>query len=721
MKRAGGIRGRRAFSDLDTQKSFQAFSKMASGAQIRLEDIPGVRELRNVAHQPFEQSEVKFPDQDRSDASMFREVIGNRMLSEGFMAGRGLAATWDMYGVILRAFVEPVKWRGSDQYRSSLGIPLLAENFYSSLSVFQQQLFASYEPFKIEETVSSSMEVADAQQALIEAQLKMAAPRGSSAKQEVRAIAYDCLFLGTGVGLMAWEQRKISKRKVRLKAGYTPKSIPLNSQGSTATVHPPDDAYEEYVDEYTCNYPILEHIPLRRVRVSPDCYRGNIRTAKWRGRIMYLSAYDLDQFRDCEGYKIPTREQLIKLTTPQKDRAGQNVMDTQTGSTNTLLQRMPTSQQQAYPEWLSESSTLDPLAQPFEVFEYFTNDRVCWVLENQAVIRNANHDGRDMVSFTFREAPDSFFGYGMGMWLSDFQRIAQGVVNYFFDDLNLNLAGVYTSEQGMNNTAQAAWIYPGKVFKTTGPEGLKAMTRNTTQGQEPLAVIAQVKAWASAISGAGAGVQGANPGATGDMRTGIGVQTLAQGEGMKMQDLIDQFCDLVFIPFLEFCVENNKRLTPSQLRQILNDTLSGAMKADPIDMINATYKITISAGARLQARNSLNQSLGYIQSILQQPGLTDQLAAQAVKIDYKALVGALFNSTGFPYQQEIIVPMTDEDKARAAQAQGMNAGAMKMATIAAQGKQKIAAQDNQAENRALLEVQKKMFEKVDLGQPAALA
>lgn len=678
-------------------------------------DIPGVRELAAVVNNPIEQKDVAFPDQDRSDASMLKEVVGNRMLSEGFISSRGLAATWDMISLVLRAFVEPVKWRGSDQYRSSLGIPLLAENFYSSLSAFQQLLFGTYEPFKIEETVSSTLEVADAQQALVEAQLKSAAPPGSTAKQEIRAIAYDCLLLGTGVGLMCWEQRTIRKRKVRLKAGYTPKSIPLGN-GSTATVHPPDEAYEEYVDEYKLNYPILEHVPLRRVRVSPDCRRGNIRTAKWRGRIMYMNAYDLDQFRDCEGYNIPTRAELIKLTTPQKDRAAQNVLDTQTGSTNVIMQRVPSAPQQAYPEWLSQASTLDPLAQPFEVFEYFTNDRKCWVLENQMVICNTTHDGRDMVSFPFREAPESFFGFGMGMWVGDFQRICQGVVNYFFDDLNLNISGTYTSEQGMNNMAQSAWIWPGKVFKTTGPEALKPMTRNSTN-LDPLAVVDKVKSYAAGISGAGAGILGSNPGATGDMRTGAGVQRLSHGEDMKQQDLVDQFCDLVFIPFLEYCVENNKRLSPSQLRQILNDTLSGAVKTDPIDVINASYKITISAGARLQARNSLNQSLGYIQSVLQQPGLTEQLATQGVKIDYKSLFEALFHSTGFPYQYEIIVPMTEEDKARAAQAQGMNRGALELAKIAAQGKNKLDAQENQGEIRALLEVQKHGFEAMDKGAP----
>jgi hypothetical protein len=686
---------------------------MATTPQIRLLDLPGVREITPEISTPFREDQVGFPDQDRSDASMLKEAVGNRMLSEGFIAGRGLAAMWDLTGVILRAFVEPVKWRGSDQFRSSLGIPLLAENFYSSLSVFQQQLFSGYEPFKIEETVATTLDVANAMQAIVEAQLKTAAPFGSTFKQEVRSGMYECLLLGTGVWLRAWEQRTIRKRKLRLKAGYTPQSVPLNNDGATATVHPPDEAYEEYVDEYKCNWPVLEHVPLRRVRFSPDLRTGNIQRAKWRGRLFYPSAYDLDAFRGCEGFNIPTRAELIKLTTPQKQSANQNVTDTMTGSTTAVLYRtFPTAPQQAYPEWQSQASTLDPLAQPFEVFEYYTNNRKCWILEGQVCIMNLPHDGKDMLSMTFRDAPESGLGYGMGMWLADFQRICQGVVNYFFDDLNLNLAGVYQTEQGMDNMGQNAWISPGKVFKKTGPTGLTPMERKPI-GLQPLEVIAQVKSWASGISGAGAGIQGSNPGATGDMRTGEGVKMLGQGEGMKMQDLIDQFCDLVLLPFLEFCVENVKKLSPSQMRQMLNDVLAKALEnAGPVDVINASYKITISAGARLQARNALNSSLGYIQSILQQPGLSDQLAVQGVKINYATLLEVLFSSTGFPYQYEIIEPMTNEDKQRLEQQQsnGPAKAQLELAKIGAQTQGKIQAQENQGEIRALLEVHKHMLE-----------
>lgn len=89
---------------------------MSSQPQLRLLDIPGVREISGEEYLQFRQDQVGFGDQDRSNESMVKEAVGNRMLSEGFIAGRGLAAMWDLTGVILRAFVEPVKWRGSDSF-----------------------------------------------------------------------------------------------------------------------------------------------------------------------------------------------------------------------------------------------------------------------------------------------------------------------------------------------------------------------------------------------------------------------------------------------------------------------------------------------------------------------------------------------------------------------------------------------------------------------------
>lgn len=684
---------------------------MAQETQIRIADLAGALEQAAKMGRPFEQSEVTF-EEKRDDVALLKEITGNRMLAEGFMMARGLVNSWNLIEIVLRAYVEPVKWKGSDQFRSSLGIPLLAENFYSSLAAFQQTLFAGNRPFIVDPGATTSIAVARAQEVLVTSQLKIAGPKNTTAKQEIRAVAYDAFLYGTGVAICGFETRTIKKQIVRRKGQN--KTVDALGGGSVVEIHANEDDTETVFEEIEVRQPRFEHVPLRRVRVAPDCRRGDIRSASWRGRIFYLDSYQLKTYRGQVGFNIPTDQQLKELTTPFKtDPTNPNVMETQTGgitNANPVQRPAAVGLNKAQPESLTESNQFDPLAKKFEVFEYITDNRVGWVLENQYVIRNQNHDGDvQMLSFNFRQAPDSFFGYGMGLFVTDFQRMAQGIANSFFDDFALYLMGTYTDESGINNSAQPLWTFPGKV----APKGVTPM-QNRASGPklEALGVLDTLKMWASNITGAGASIQGINPGRPGDMRTKQGVEALTGGDAMKLQDLIDQACELVFVPLLEFMIEQNRKLKPSQIRQMLTEELGTAFTQDPIDILNGSYKVSISAGAKLNARMALNQSLGFIQTILQQPGLTDQLATQGMKIDYGVMFSSILESFGYPYIEQLVKPMTDEDKQRLAQQQnGPGAQlAAKLAVVQAQGETKKSVDDNQAENRALLRTQEHMFQ-----------
>jgi hypothetical protein len=680
-------------------------------------DLPGALTTLRKAAQNFQPEQVTWEEQ-RDNVALLKEITENRKLSEAFMISRGLVATWNMAEVLLRAYVEPIKWKGSnDQYRSNIGVPILAENFYSLLSAFQQILFAGNRPFLIDPGPSTKLETAQAQEALLASQLKVAGPKGTSAKLQIRSLGYDGFLYGAGVVIAGWTTLK--KKRLVYKKGAS-KSVPLNDSGVTGTVHDDDDNIEPEWEEYEVNQPTVEHVPIRRVRVAPDCRRGDVRTASWRGRIIYLDSYELDDFRDVEGYNIPTREQLIALTTPYKtEPTTHNVMETQTGAiTNANPVQQPTAiLPKAIPESQNEFANVDPLARKFEIFEYITDKRIGWVLEDQYLIRNSPNDGDvEMYSWNYRESPDAFFGYGIPLFTGDFQHIAQGVVNYYFDNKALDLMGTYEREEGVSISSQPNWMFPGRV----APKGIKLADRGAAKDTD-LALVDKLKAWAAAISGAGAGIQGINPGSPGDMRTKQGVETLNSGEQVKQADLIDMVCEQVFIPMLTFFVAQNRKLKPSQLRKMLSENLADAEKVDPIDMLNANYKITISAGAKLQARMALNNALGYIQSILQQPTFGDQLSLAGKKINWEVFLRVILEGFGFPYTEQLIVDMTAEDKERLKQQQG-NPGAKIMGDllkIQAQTSGKQSIDNNQAENRALLETQKAMFEHSDREAEAA--
>ena len=130
----------------ESKTALTATSHFEDLGQIRLLDLPGAVPYGETAL-PIGPTEVAFQDQLRSDLSMMKEANLNREESESFISTRGLIGRWNTAELMLRAWVEPVKWKGSDQYRSHLGVPLVAEQFYSIHSVVNQTLLGGYQSF----------------------------------------------------------------------------------------------------------------------------------------------------------------------------------------------------------------------------------------------------------------------------------------------------------------------------------------------------------------------------------------------------------------------------------------------------------------------------------------------------------------------------------------------------------------------------------------------
>ncbi len=690
----------------DTTVKITATSHFADRGQIRLLDLPGAVPYGETAL-PIGPTEVAFADQLRSNLSMLKEANLNREESESFIATRGLIGRWNIAEQMLRAWVEPVKWKGSEQFRSHLGVPLVAEQFYSIHSVVNQTLFGGYQVFKIDATSGTPLECAEAQQAILNAQLKTCGYKGVSAKTEMREITYDGLFYGFGVAHYGWQTLK--QNIIKKVQGTHPQTVVVNGIAVTIPVEDEDNVVDKVIGVREVNMPKLEHVPIRRFRYAPDLRRGDPRVAEWCGRIIYVNGYDLDALRNTEGWTIPTREQIVALTTPQmQNQSPTNPLETLGSNTGNPVFQQTTTPQKAYPENYTERTAHDPLMRKFEAFDYWTGTRHAIILGREYVLLNEEHHfGRPpFLGFCFRNAPDSAHGYGIAYWLTDFQRVCQGVINAFLDDLNLNLMGTYTAPAGTNNSAQAQWIFPGKVFKTDGPNKIEPLTRNSINAQEPLAVIAQMKEWASSISGAGPSTLGGSPGSAGAMRTPGGVAAVTGGESVKMQDLIDVISEQIFVPFLEFCIEQNQKLKPSQIRMLLSDALGDAFKATPLNIINGTYKAEISAGTKLAAREALNKYMSIIETFLQSPGTVENLATQAMKIDFNAMFSAMFDTYGVPYKEQIVVPMNDDDKARVAAKTQQAAMQGKLGIVKAQGEVKKDVDNNAAENRMLVETGK---------------
>src|ERR1700676_4048829 len=234
------------------KKDVDATVHFTDEGQIRILDLPGAVTYGETAL-PIGVSEVAFLDQARSDLSMMKEGNLNREESETFIATRGLIGRWNLAELMLRAWVEPVKWKGSEQFRSHLGIPLFAEQFYSIHSVVNQTLFGGYQVFKIDPTSSTPIECAEAQQAILNVQLKTCGYKGVSAKSEMREITFDGLFYGFGVAHYGWQ--KIKKNIIKKVYKSHPETTTINGALITIPAADEDDIEEKTVGIMEINMP----------------------------------------------------------------------------------------------------------------------------------------------------------------------------------------------------------------------------------------------------------------------------------------------------------------------------------------------------------------------------------------------------------------------------------------------------------------------------------
>ena len=214
-----------------SENNIKAVTHFPDLSQMRVQELPGAVPYGETAL-PIGPKDVAFVDQARSDESMMREANMNLEESESFIATRGLIGRWNLAEIMLAAWVQPIKWKGSDQFRSHLGIPLVAEQFYSIHSVVNQTLFGGYQVFKVDATSGTPLSCADAQQAILNAELKTCGFKGVSAKTEMREVTYDGLFYGFGVAHYGWQTLK----KDIIKKKHRDNTITTSVNGSLVTI-----------------------------------------------------------------------------------------------------------------------------------------------------------------------------------------------------------------------------------------------------------------------------------------------------------------------------------------------------------------------------------------------------------------------------------------------------------------------------------------------------
>lgn len=608
-------------------------------------------EAEGRAFELVTEREVRWPPQSVPDALALKLVIQDAQKAESFIAIKGVLYDWNEADRLLMFKVPTQYWEGTLVPRASLGIPLVYEHIESIMPQIMS-LFQEEPPFYSKPLPGTSMDAARANDALINWQLKEIGFRN-----QMKLLAQSSLLYGMGIGKWGW---KFGTKHNQMVRRSKPQEFLKTPEGGVNVDQKGSDKLEIVTREELVNEPTFEWIDNRHLLVDPGLREPDIRKAKFVIHREYLTAEGLDDLRDKPGYNIPSRAKLLELFFAPKEAAKANPLETSSINIAKDFKATPP----------AEFSTIDPLKQPLEVLERWDEDRVYTILQRKLVIRNEKNEFNTIpfVSAPYAGVLGSFWALGIARLIGPEQKLQQGVMNTFLDDMSLGLNGMFVRTRGANAATQQMRMRPGGVIDVDEKDGISLLPRQPV-AIEALQVVSDSDSRAQRRTAANELVVQGNLPSQGSSitRTATGVNALSAGSGARLQSFIETISEFVMIPTLTAVHKmNSERLLPSQLESILTDELATAYKGDVIDLLNARVNFTMLAGAKLQARRSLSQSLPLMFQFLLTEPVVQGLQQQGKKVNIDELVKMLFETTGWPNQQSVIESFSEEDEMRAA-------------------------------------------------------
>ena len=626
---------------------------------MQLEEVVPQAQTIGVSDLPIEKREVVWPPLTPEDLTALKMVVQDARNTEFWLTSSGWRTRWEDYDRLYLFQVPVAYWEGTAVERAHLGVPLVYEHVGSILPQVMTGLFQDDPPFMSRPRPGTSMDAARANDVVLGWELKQ-----SKFREELRRGAKNALLYGTGLWKYGWRSFTRERMEYRIKKRRVEQDTPTGK----LIEYIDTDEFEQVPVREEVNEPTFESLDLRSVLVDPSLRVPDIRFAKFVIHKLYVTATQLDELREQPGYKIPTREQLVKIFMPPKEAA---VASPLAGSPLDVNTDFGTPATATLAESPHVETTIDPLSEPLEVLEYWTNNRVTTVLQRKLVIRNAPNELGEIPfrSLAYDDIPNCFYGLGVAKLVGGEQRLQQGSINAYLDDLSLSLNGMFVRIRGSNVPRSQIRMRPGGVLDVDVENGIGLLQRPALPTADVMAVVAASDARAQRRTAANElVVQGAMPGAgnrSSVTRTATGVQFLAGGVGTRLQFFIENLAAQVFIPTLEaYRRMNAKKLSPSQVKRLLSAELNKAYEGSVLDVVNAELDFDILAAAKLQARRAMAMSLPILlQTLLTEP-VINGLRAEGKKVNVGELIKMLFDVSGWPNKQDVIVEFNADDELR---------------------------------------------------------
>jgi hypothetical protein len=627
-----------------------------------LESPNNPKQPLNQLPQDFALSTENKPKEISKDDIALSLVVQDTQRAEKYVLARLWLTEWRLAKALYEAAVKVEYWRDTLVPRASNAYPLSAQHVRAILDQSVEALFPENPPFEVMNNPGTPAQVSRGWEAVISYQLLK-----TKFKQQLRLVVKDALIFGTGIAKYGWEKYPQKKRIYRRST--PPATIPSPIKGApdqTIETAESDEIDEVEFEEIVSN-PFFTRCEINHILVSPGLRTPDIRCAQYVVYRDYLTIRDLNKLRGFEGYMIPDEDELKVLAAPPAEQAPSSVVESEATA-------FPAQGHRALPRYLDESN--NPLDHKLEVLEYWTNETVIVVIQRKKVIRNEMNDIGEIpfLSCYWDDIPGAFYAFGIPRRVGSIQTHIQGLRNLRLDDINLNLQNVWLEKQGTNLTGQPYRLYPGARVKVTDPAGIQPLIKQPVLAEawrEESVLVADAEKTTGANEQL---VQGAMPerGRSSLGRTATGAGILGGASSSRIQSFVNVVADQVFMPTLYAFLHLNRRfLDPSMIRKIVGKSIWADMQANHsgdllIDMCNASdLEFTMLAGTSISARRAMAAALPLEMQMLSSPAIQQGLASDEQKVNWKEITRRLEQATTWRSQDDVIIPMTQQDKQRA--------------------------------------------------------
>lgn len=578
----------------------------------------------------IEKKDTAFPDEKMSDLAALKVVIQDVEFAEKFINSKTLPALWNGADDLFRDYVPRKTWPNSKKQRSAIPTPVIMEAIETSLlPQAHMAFFSDVQPFQLDPVGKTTPDAARAMSHLV-----CWGIQETGFVEEIRKCLKSGFLYGTLVGKYGWTTSKHTQRTYK--------------RGK-------DGKMEISEAQRLISRPTFEYVSLRNLLVAPHTNCQDIRTAKNVTHQKFIDAIELDALRADDSYKnVPTQAQLKDLLIARAEATQNSLNGIQYPTWRENQAERPTTQGSA-----------DPLKQPLELLEYWTDDRVITVLQRTIVIRNdENPFGKlPFLSCSFIDVLDSFYGFGVSNLLAGEQWLQQGVLNKWVDSLSLKLNPMWHRKKGAGTNTQNIQTSPGRVVNDDGD---LAPLEIESISQEAQGAIEASESRAARRVGANFGPEMPNQA----MRTAEGVNAFTSGGQTRLQYFIETFADLVFKPAIRAFIELIKdNIEEDDLKAILSDkdtALVLQMQAKDeglLSVYNGQYSVDVLSSVKLAGRKAMGAMIQPLAQLLGQPAMQSSLSQQGKKFDYAEFLQQVFEITGWP-GGPLIQDMSPEDMQR---------------------------------------------------------